>query len=1538
MEEAPERIPPSLGFTLDNEGLHDTASRKEPNNEDCSVKDGDEEEREGGQTEEETEKENSLLSSPITSNVPYDESNLVFFSPDDDANTLSAPCSAPYTITTTATGAARNGHIRSASHGGSSIYHATPRPSVLKKHGHRRVFSHGQITVGFNQKELDGQPMKGHKRTNSKTEFILPPGHDDRERKRTSLTRSGSAKHHKRQASRTDSLGFSFKGHSRQASRTDSVYTIRTPVNNNNGERLFSFNIFGKKGKQGGGGGQDEVNEVKQRVVVPDHVIPVDVPEHEHPNHKYTKNKIRTTKYTLLWFLPKNLFEQFHRFANLYFLFIVLLNWVPAINAFGKEVSMIPVIFVLGFTAIKDLFEDRRRYQSDKRINNSTCRVYKSSMGRYKKTYWKDVKVGDIVHLSCNEQIPADILLLRSSDEYGLCYIDTQNLDGETNLKQREVPRGFKEQRLSFQPQEFRSTIECDMPTTKIYRFHGSILHPWGERIPVGKDNLLLRECILKNTDYVEGIVVYAGHESKVMLNNGGPRYKRSELERKMNLEVIWCVFILLVLCFIGAVGSGIWLDYFNDNYAPFLNVLSQGDSNPPFEGFLTFWTFVIILQVIIPMSLYVTIEMAKLLQVYLIHKDEKMYDKLCGKRVECRALNIPEELGMVQYIFCDKTGTLTDNKMIFKNCTIRGVDFSHNSSMDKNGTSGRAVIPVNPLLHQRLVSPSPPEPDLLINQSPNVSPKECHQNHIEDFFTLLSVCNTVIVAKYPHRDAMNVSGLIVHSNSMVSVDNHSMLSCIDENADEKSNAGLSTRSPSPPLSFISTSSTEPLKPNSSSMAIPMTKLGSTPVSTRPPVTKSRLLHLLPMSPKPLSPIASSPETSPLSSPVSSRRPKHLQLPSLFAKLKSRSNSSLSKLQIVSTSPTPTEIRPIYEAESPDELALVDAAFAYNCKLLKRTSNCAMISLPNEGLVEFEVLHVLPFDSNRKRMSVVLRHPITLQKILYCKGADASMLPRVIVDNEEEKAVLLKTQTQLDNYAKIGLRVLVMAKKILTETEYDAWVKEHLNAENSMVKREKLLAESYNRIENSFQLIGATGIEDRLQDGVPETIAKLRQAGIVVWVLTGDKQETAINIAYSCQLFPSNVEILTVNARSKDATETTIKYHLDAIMNGDTKADRSLVIDGKTLVYILDKRTNLQKPFLELTSYCASVLCCRATPLQKAFIVRIVKEQLHMKTLAIGDGANDVSMIQTADIGVGISGQEGMQAVMASDFAISRFKYLERLLLVHGHWNYDRLSRMIHYFFYKNATFVFVCFWYQLFCGFSGQVMIDAMYLMLYNLIFTSLPPLAIGVYDQDAPDYILQNMPRLYERGRLGQIYKPYSFWISMADALYQSIVIFFTAYGCYNDTDIGLWEFGTIICTSCLFVMTFHLAVETNSWTIIHWISLIVSIFSYFVFALLYSGVCVNCFGLQVPYWVMQHAMGTIQFWFILIYTSVVAVFPRTCIKALINTCRPNSVTEVLLSRQSNEENKEEDSLFSASSVLRSNFLRGQCGSSTEMTEVLS
>ena len=277
-------------------------------------------------------------------------------------------------------------------------------PSALKKSalkGHRRVFSHGQIqfakdpVAAGSSGGLDpGGDMihpesagghKGHKRTSSKTDFILPPGHEERERKRSIATgsgvqrsgshRSASAGAHRRQASRSDSLGFSFRGHSRQASRTDSIYTLRQTTTNYK-RKIFHF---GRK--------KVDTEESKHRTVVPNHIVPSDTSSSEHPNHAYLDNYVRTTKYTVLSFLPKNLFEQFHRFANLYFLFIVLLNWVPAINAFGKEISMMPVIFVLGVTAIKDIFEDRRRYVSDKRVNNSSCRVYRGYVEKSMKFY-----------------------------------------------------------------------------------------------------------------------------------------------------------------------------------------------------------------------------------------------------------------------------------------------------------------------------------------------------------------------------------------------------------------------------------------------------------------------------------------------------------------------------------------------------------------------------------------------------------------------------------------------------------------------------------------------------------------------------------------------------------------------------------------------------------------------------------------------------------------------------------------------------------------------------------------------------------------------------------------------------------------------------------------------------------------------------------------------------------------------------------------------------------------------------------------------
>lgn len=1297
----------------------------------------------------------------------------------------------------------QKGHTRSVSAGGMAMISPAPsRPSALRR-GHQRAFSHGQIT------SEDVSFVKGHNRVSSKTDFILPPGH-----KEASETR---------------------KGHSRQASRTESIYTLRQNAPPSRFDLLINF-ILRKKVKT-------EL-ESRTRTVVPNHIVPPRTPLSSHPNGYTPNNKIRTTKYTLLTFLPKNLIEQFHRVANLYFIFIVILNWVPSINAFGKEVAMIPVLFVLGVTGVKDLFEDRRRQASDKRINNSTCRVYSSEEERYNKVTWKKVRVGDLVHLSNNEVVPADVLLLRSSDEHGTCYLDTCNLDGESNLKMRNVPQGFVDQQIHFSPSRFRSVVEVDPPTTKLYHFHGAIVDPNGGRTPVSTVHLLLRDSVIKNTDFVEGIVIYAGHETKAMLNNSGPRYKRSSLEKKMNSDIMWCVGILFFLCFLGSLGARFWLSSYPDHTLVLFIIASP---SVDYESWLTFWTFVIILQVMIPLSLYVTVEVAKMMQVYHINNNAELYDVGSNRKTECRALNITEQLGQIQYIFSDKTGTLTENKMIFRRCTISGIDYNHSLVKTPKGENQYSQIIPNPKLLELINSEDTDE-----------------TSTAKEFLLALTLCNTVVVATHPHHDIMNSSGVI---------ESEKPPPLPTEEVGMKYRRLVETRSITP-------------SPTTVPMDDPAFTVEERRILSAGSSSKVKVLPTL----SPISSAESSPTTQPKTFPL---RPKLLNVPSMLFFSKKSKNGGVS--------PKSSGSKPIFEAESPDELALVQMAFNYNCKLLRRTPSKAIVSLPGECIAEYEVLKVLPFDSNRKCMSVVIRTPITNEIIIYCKGADSTVFPRLV--NPSAESI---TEGQLNWYSSQGLRVLCVASRVISEL---LWSELKATIEAAEITcNPNNIRQAYSAVECNLTLLGATGIEDKLESGVPETLRSLREAGIVVWVLTGDKLETATNVALASGLFSPQADTLRLAARSKHSAQAAIQFYLAELerpRNGSASSSRSgkctrqkaVIVDGKTLTFILDPRSNLTLPFLKLTKYCTSVLCCRVTPLQKAYIVKVVKDQLKMRSLAIGDGANDVSMIQAADVGIGISGQEGMQAIMASDFAMPKFRFLQRLLIVHGHWAYHRLANMVLYFFYKNITFVFLILWYQLYCGFSGTVMIDQWIHMVYNLLFTSLPPLAIGVYDKDAPERLLLAKPHLYKSGRLGYAYRARSFWIILLDSIYQSLVIFFIAIYAYWESEIGIWEFGTTITSACLCAMLAQVAIETKSWTIIHVISMFLSFGGYFLFLVLYNLTCLQCVGLPSNTWVIRNTMGDPSFYLILVLSTVTAVLPRFVFLCLQTLFWPNEITRAVL-----------------------------------------
>ncbi|XP_053539553.1 phospholipid-transporting ATPase VA isoform X2 [Ictalurus punctatus] len=1189
----------------------------------------------------------------------------------------------------------------------------------------------------------------------------------------------------------------------------------------------------------------------------------------ENPNRLYANNKIKTTKYTLLSFIPKNLFEQFHRFANVYFVFIALLNFVPVVNAFQPVLALAPVLFILSVTAIKDLWEDYRRHRSDQEINHMDCLVYCRTERRYVERYWKEVRVGDFIRLRCNEIVPADVLLLSSSDPDRLCHIETATLDGETNLKQRQVVRSFIDLDTEFDHMKYNSVIECEKPNNDLNRFRGYIIHRNGRRDGLYKDNLLLRGCTIRNTEEAVGIVIYAGHETKAMLNNNGPRYKRSKLERRMNVDVFWCVIILLVMCLFSAIGHGLWMYQYGDK-RPVFDVLSpEGtDLSPVVSAVYLFLTMIIVFQVLIPISLFVSIEIVKICQVYFIHQDLDLYDEETDSHLQCRALNITEDLGQMQYIFSDKTGTLTENKMVFRRCTVAGVEYSHDANarrlammyqdvdseeeecVSHGGTlprresvcsqhSGRVVLRSQStkshrrtgsraeakrasILSKHTAFSSPmekditPDPQLMDKVNECGSQMEFMRFHSQllsqippdlcdvfDFFIALTICNTVVVSS-PDQPRQKVRRFELKSPVKTIED------------------FIKRFTPSRLTSGSNNSSSSSLATNRSSSQ----RAASSVLSS--PSAESALAKL---------------DEERLQKAFSPVPPGHDP-----AKVSTRDEGELR-----------------YEAESPDEAALVYAARAYNCALVGRLADQVAVELPHVGKLSFELLHTLGFDSTRKRMSVVVRHPLTEQITVYTKGADSVIMdlirPPAADDSKgkRQRKILYKTQNYLNLYAADGLRTLCIAKRVLSKEEYACWLRRHLEAETAIQGREELLFESALRLETDLHLLGATGVEDRLQDGVPETIAALRTAGLQIWVLTGDKQETAINIAYACKLLDPEEEIITLNADSQEACAVLLDESLHYIQakflcssSSDPQATRlvqqdyssvhflspgsgsaptgpflvhrlGLVIDGRTLAYALDK--SLENKFLAVARNCRSVLCCRSTPLQKSMVVKLVRNKLKVMTLAIGDGANDVSMIQVADVGVGISGQEGMQAVMASDFALPRFQYLQKLLLVHGHWCYSRLANMILYFFYKNAE-------------------------------------------------------------------YKPYMFWMNMIDAFYQSLICFFIPYFAYADSDVDLFSWGTPITTLALLTILLQLGIETKTWTWMNWASIAFSVGLFFTVALCYNASCPTCYSPSNPYWTMQRLLGDPLFYLLCVVTPITALLPRYFYRACQGSLFPSPV----------------------------------------------
>jgi len=1258
-------------------------------------------------------------------------------------------------------------------------------------------------------------------------------------------------------------------------------------------------------------------------------------------NAAFPSNYVSTTKYELWNVVPKNLWEQFHRVANIWFLIVSIFQMLPLeLSPTNKYATFFPLCCVLFLTFCKDAYEDYSRRREDRQVNNQMCMVVDTSdrEGRVRPEKWKDVAVGSFLRINRDEPVPADMVLLTCSNEDGVAYVDTVQLDGESSLKPKfaleETMRITETKELLM----LHGHLDTEPPNQLVQSFSGTLyLQGFPRGVPIDAKGFLLRGSTIRNTSWVYGLVVFTGVDTKIVQNWRKTPSKRSRIEVTANTLLLIVFGFLLFAAAVSALARGLFLVDGSKGAAQILWAWPEPDRLRD-NNFLAFITFMIAYNNLIPISLYVTTDLARTFQGLRMEMDSSMYHAETDSFCRCKNSGLNEDLGQIEFVLTDKTGTLTENKMEFKACSIAGKTYGRWD--DEEGPvdyvaavppehicrplSARALLghkwsdtmlnPQDQLSGGPTASPPAPTPkacvygkwdeeqglakdggdpseqteggsiggssaqaaaiaaaaaagtpgNLANSRTPSrkqtsggssASPRDNSKElMVDQFFMCLATCHTAIVEQIP---------------------------CTRTEA--KSSRATSTPSVATPTSMTAS-------------AAAVTQAGSqTGISSEAALAASEAARSANTKPSAPTPDASSSRGSKVTFSIGGDS---VPVPEREITVGNEDKQEVEELMQEAA-------RVAFRSSSPDEEALVAAARDYGYFFRRKVASRLTVNVRGKDQY-YQVLIVNEFSSERKRMSVLVQrveaptafdnkdetprpdprvgmmernetpsatfNPVTCGQlpdmqyssedsddfskssypaVLYAKGADNVMLERLSPSTVGVKVA----KRHMKNFASQGLRTLILAKRELTPNEVDNFVRKMNEAKGAFMNRDLMMEAVATEMERDMHLLGVTAVEDRIQEGVPQTVNMLLRAGVKVWMLTGDNMETAINIGLACKLVEPSMRLYKLDASSGDATPEMILRLLDEYyteISQQLSAERKqgdfkycLVLHGKVLYTIMEEeQARLRQLFLAIACSSCSVVACRLAPAQKAALVKLVRSHVvgNPTTLAIGDGGNDASMIQEAHVGVGILGVEGRQAANAADFTIGQFRFLQNLLFVHGRWNLRRVSIIIGYSFYKNFLLVLPLAFYSYFNGFSGTPLYESYLLATFNLAFTSLPILIVGAFDVDVSAKMALLVPSLYQLGISKRYFNSWTLigWISRG--VLHSILLFLSMYtvtlgwpGGPNFPDqlvMGSWAYGACVCIANVILL-----LHTKAWMDWHVLVVLLSIALFLPVMSLYS-----------------------------------------------------------------------------------------------------